>query len=128
MICKRTFASEFAEKITNPMDIVLVNSDIAAVREAKRFLSLSPMYGGYKVATIDDADKLQEEAQHALLKVLEEPTDHCIFILVTYRPSALLHTIISRCRHIFFPTHRHSTVKSFLKERNLSESQIDFLC
>lgn len=53
---------------------------------------------GWKIGIIQDCDTMNENAQNAFLKTLEEPPDHCLFILTTGRPSALLPTIRSRCQ------------------------------
>jgi len=55
---------------------------------------------GRTVGVIQDADRLNEQSQNALLKTLEEPPDNCIIILSTANPSALLPTIRSRCQLI----------------------------
>ena len=66
--------------------------------------NFKPLEGNYRVFIIDDAHLLNDQAQNSLLKVLEEPGNTIIIILVTSRPSELIGTIISRCRVIrFFP-------------------------
>ncbi len=55
-----------------------------------------------RVAIVDPADLLSREAQHAFLKTLEEPRPDTVLILVTFRPSAILATILSRCQRIAF--------------------------
>ncbi len=55
---------------------------------------------GWKIGIIQDADTMNESAQNAFLKTLEEPPRNCIFILTTGRPSELLPTIRSRCQTI----------------------------
>lgn len=63
-----------------------------------------PLEGKFRVFIVDDAHLLNEQAQNAMLKTLEEPGSLIIITLVTCRPSELLPTIISRCREIkFFP-------------------------
>lgn len=61
---------------------------------------------GVKIGLINDADRLKDEAQNALLKTLEEPPDDSIIILSTARPSVLLPTTRSRCRIISLPDSR----------------------
>src|SRR3989344_3081049 len=74
MIGKKTYALELAHDIAGPEDIFLMStSDVDTVRSLKAFLSLTPLGSIYKVAVIDHADHLTEEAQNALLKMLEEP-------------------------------------------------------
>ena len=71
---------------------------IESVRALLAALSLRPADGGSVVALIDDADRLSEEGQNALLKILEEPPPYARFLLVSSRPSALLPTVRSRCQ------------------------------
>jgi len=67
-------------------------------------ISRKPYAGGYKIAIIDDADKLNEEGANALLKTLEEPPPHAILILIGTSAARQLPTIRSRCKIIrFFP-------------------------
>ena len=53
---------------------------------------------GWKIGVIQEADTMNESAQNAFLKTLEEPPGKCLFVLTTGRPSALLPTIRSRCQ------------------------------
>ncbi len=53
---------------------------------------------GWKIGIIQDCDAMNENAQNAFLKTLEEPPEKCLFILTTGRPGALLPTIRSRCQ------------------------------
>lgn len=127
MIGKRTFALELAGKLAHTNDILSVSSDIDSVREAKRFLSMSPLNGTHKVALIDQADRMQDEAQNALLKVLEEPSASSILILITSKPDALLPTITSRCQVIDFAAPSKKDFFKFLEEKKLSDEQKEFL-
>ena len=127
MIGKRTFAMELAGRLADSSDIFLMGHDIDSARDAKHFLSLSPLNGTKKIVIIDEADKLTEEAQNALLKFLEEPSASSVIILVTSRPEALLATISSRVQHIFFASHPASVVHQFLENKKLSEEQKKFL-
>ena len=54
--------------------------------------------GGWKIGVIQDCDTMNEEAQNAFLKTLEEPPRNCLFILTTGHPGSLLPTIRSRCQ------------------------------
>ena len=65
--------------------------------EAQFHLS-SVSASGWKIGVIQEADTMNESAQNAFLKTLEEPPGKCLFILTTGRPSALLPTIRSRCQ------------------------------
>ena len=127
MIGKKMFALELAAEFAGPEDITMITPDIDAVREMKRFFSLTPLNGVYKVAIIDDAHRLTDEAQNALLKILEEPSASSIVILVTSHMDELLPTIVSRCHQLFFPAHPRSMVMEFLKDKKLSKEQEEFL-
>ncbi len=70
------------------------------VREVGGFLSLTASEGGWRVVIIDSADEMNRNAANAVLKVLEEPPDRAILILVSHNPGRLLPTIRSRCRKL----------------------------
>ncbi|RJQ32344.1 DNA polymerase III subunit gamma/tau [Candidatus Parcubacteria bacterium] len=73
--------------------------EIRALREAVRF---SPLRGKVKVYIIDEAHMLTKEAFNALLKTLEEPPAHAIFILATTELEKVPETILSRCQNFSF--------------------------
>ncbi|MBQ7641576.1 MAG: DNA polymerase III subunit gamma/tau [Acholeplasmatales bacterium] len=73
--------------------------DIRALRETVKFL---PSQGKYKVYIIDEVHMLSTAAFNALLKTLEEPPKHVIFILATTEPYKLPNTILSRCQRFDF--------------------------
>lgn len=75
---------------------------VDAVRELAGFLSLTPSEAQWRVVLIDSADDLNLNAANALLKVLEEPPDYCLMILISHAPGRLLPTIRSRCRTVPF--------------------------
>lgn len=60
-------------------------------------VSIKPYSGRYKVYIIDDAEKMNEAAQNALLKTLEEPPEYTVILLLTTNTGAFLQTILSRC-------------------------------
>ncbi len=68
------------------------------VRDAIRFLSLKAGEGEYRILIVSLADEMNENAANALLKVLEEPNNRNIILLLTENPGVLLPTIKSRCR------------------------------
>jgi len=73
---------------------------IDAVRALTEHLRMSSFLGGAKVAVIDGADALSEEAANALLKALEEPAPHAHVILCAEEAQRLPRTIVSRCASI----------------------------
>jgi DNA polymerase III subunit delta' len=66
------------------------------------FLALRPMEGGWRVVLLRDADRMNEEAQNALLKTLEEPGTSTLLVLVAARAENLLATTRSRCVRVGF--------------------------
>ena len=86
--------------------------DIRALREK---IKLRPAKCQFKVYIIDEAHMLTTEAFNALLKTLEEPPAHAIFILCTTAPEKLPETIISRCAHFNFPKAKTAEVINCLK-------------
>ncbi|MGB5530042.1 MAG: hypothetical protein WBQ32_08730 [Ignavibacteriaceae bacterium] len=93
-------------KVANPfykVSIPKANSiKINSIRNIKKFLSLDYNDVGYRLVLISDAHLMNDEAQNALLKNLEEPPGKVIFILTTSMVSKLRPTIISRCWKINF--------------------------
>jgi len=75
---------------------------IDQVRELIDKLAQTGHYGGLKIAVILPADALNKEAANALLKILEEPPQDTIFLLLSERPLNLLATLRSRCQRIEF--------------------------
>ena len=73
--------------------------DVRAIRDTVKFL---PAQGKYKVYIIDEVHMLSQAAFNALLKTLEEPPAHVIFILATTEPYKLPNTILSRCQRFDF--------------------------
>jgi len=75
---------------------------IEAVREVIREAGRRPFEARRRVVIVNEADALVEQAQHALLKTLEEPPSASIFLLVSSLPDALLPTVRSRCPRLRF--------------------------
>jgi len=76
-------------------------------------LALPPYEGKSLVVIIDPADALNENAQNALLKALEEPPLFAVFILITSNPSSLLPTVRSRCQTLTFHPLSNSEMEAF---------------
>ena len=100
------------------------NRSIDEIRSLKEKINYQPVEGLKKVYIIDEAHMLTKEAFNALLKTLEEPPAHVIFILATTELEKILPTIISRCqRYDFKPLdleEMKSGLEHILKEENLS--------
>jgi DNA polymerase-3 subunit delta' len=69
-------------------------------RAIAAFLRLTPAEGGWRIVIVDTADEMNRHAANAVLKILEEPPDRAILILVSDNPGRLLPTIRSRCRRL----------------------------
>lgn len=100
------------------------NRSIDEIRSLKEKINYQPVEGLKKVYIIDEAHMLTKEAFNALLKTLEEPPAHVIFILATTELEKILPTIISRCqRYDFKPLdleEMKAGLEHILKEENLS--------
>jgi len=88
------------------MDILEIdgasNRGIDEIRDLREKIKLSPMSARKKVYIIDEVHMLTTEAFNALLKTLEEPPSHVVFILCTTEPQKVPSTILSRCLRIQF--------------------------
>ena len=78
------------------------NNGVDEIRELKNKVNLVPSISKYKVYIIDEVHMLSTSAFNALLKTLEEPPSHVIFILATTDPHKVLPTILSRCQRFDF--------------------------
>jgi len=78
------------------------NRGIEEIRKLRDRVGLAPMAGRYKVYLVDEVHMLTAEAYNALLKTLEEPPPHIIFILATTESHKVPATIISRCQRFDF--------------------------
>jgi DNA polymerase-3 subunit gamma/tau len=90
----------------NFLDLVEIdaasNRGIDEIRRLRERVSFAPTEGKFKVYIIDEVHMLTKDAFNALLKTLEEPPEHVIFILATTEPHKILPTIISRCQRFNF--------------------------
>lgn len=88
------------------MDLVEIdaasNRGIDEIRNIREKVNYAPVEATYKVYVLDEAHMLTDAAADALLKTLEEPPSHVIFILATTEPHRLSSTIISRCQRFDF--------------------------
>ncbi len=75
---------------------------IKRIREAQSFLSYKSYNGGFKAIIIDEAEKMNIDAQDCFLKDLEEPKGQTLIIMISSKPDMLLPTIASRCQVMKF--------------------------
>jgi len=73
---------------------------VEQIRSLKRFFETTSSEEGWRVALIDSADEMNKNAANALLKILEEPPEKSLLILISHNPNSLLPTIRSRCRSV----------------------------
>ena len=78
------------------------NNGVNEIRDLRDTVKYPPQFGKYKVYIIDEVHMLTPSAFNALLKTLEEPPAHIVFILATTEPQKLPETILSRCQRFDF--------------------------
>lgn len=91
------------------------NRGIDEIRQLKEKINYQPVKGRKKIYIIDEVHMLTKEAFNALLKTLEEPPGHVIFILATTEADKILPTIISRCQRYDFKTLSLNDMKEQLR-------------
>ena len=91
------------------------NNGVEEIRNIKSKIALVPNNSKYKVYIIDEVHMLSTGAFNALLKTLEEPPEHAIFILATTEPHKLPTTILSRCQRYDFKRISDDKIVSRLK-------------
>lgn len=81
-------------------------------------VQIKPYSSEYKIYLIDEAEKMTEEAQNALLKTIEEPPEYAVFLLSVSRQELLLQTVLSRCVLLPFYPVATEKIKQFLMEKH----------
>ncbi|TSC74796.1 MAG: DNA polymerase III subunit gamma/tau [Parcubacteria group bacterium Gr01-1014_30] len=109
----------------NAIDLVEIdaasNRGIDEIRELRDGIKFAPTKSKYRVFIIDEAHQLTKEAANALLKTLEEPPSHAIFVLATTEIHKMIPTIISRCQRFDF---RKLTASEIVKQlENISQKE-----
>lgn len=94
------------ESVLDSPDVVEIdaasNRGIDEIRSLRDSIALAPMQAKFKVYIIDEAHMLTPEAFNALLKTLEEPPEHAVFVLCTTEGQKLPETVVSRCTVVKF--------------------------
>ena len=91
---------------------------IDQIRAIEHLVIYRPLVGSHKVCVIDEADTMTIEAANALLKTLEDPPAHCLFLLISSRPEHLLPTIRSRCIALRFSPLPVGNIEEFLTQHS----------
>jgi DNA polymerase III subunit gamma/tau len=102
------------------------NRGIDEIRDLREKVNLSPAMGPFKIYIIDEAHMLTEPAFNALLKTLEEPPAHVVFILCTTDAQKIPLTVIGRCQQFVFRRHSEEQIVARLTHIAKSENvQVD---
>jgi DNA polymerase-3 subunit gamma/tau len=93
-------------RMGNAVDVLEIdaatNRGIDEIRELREAARYSPARDKYKIWILDEAHQITDAAFNALLKTLEEPPDHVVFMMATTQPEDIPQTIRSRCQHFSF--------------------------
>ena len=107
----------------SPVDSVI---KIEKIRKLKNDIYFQPLENKKKVTIIDDSDRMTTEASNSLLKILEEPPEFAVLILITAFPDAILPTILSRCCRLSFkPLSVEHQREILLRNTSLGKSQLE---
>ena len=127
----RSFQGKEIKNISVNPDIFIFKEEdsikIEQIRQLKKNLQLKPYLLKFKVAVINQAEKLTTEAQNALLKTLEEPPENSILILTTGNMELILPTITSRCQIVRLPFQKEFSPDSQKIEANLLKQTLKAL-
>lgn len=112
-----------------PLDVIEIdgasNRGIENIRTIIENVRISPVSGKYKIYIIDEVHQITNEAFNALLKTLEEPPPHVVFILATTEAERVLPTIRSRCQQYTFKLLTIEDIEKILKHI-LSKEEVQY--
>ncbi|OGH59357.1 MAG: hypothetical protein A2725_00830 [Candidatus Magasanikbacteria bacterium RIFCSPHIGHO2_01_FULL_33_34] len=136
-IAAKLFGVE-VEKLTTQPDYIVVdqeinkntdklkkNIDVEQIRDLRIFLSQKGFLAGYKVAIINNAEKLNNNSANVILKTLEEPKGKTVLFIITRNYELLLPTIQSRCQIINFNIVSKQLIKNKLLDMGGNENLVD---
>jgi len=128
--CKMLLQND--DDIENNLDLTIISPDedekqitIEKIRDLEKKMALYPHSAKYKIAIIEQAEKMNKSAANALLKTLEEPSKTAILILLASDSKNILDTIKSRCQLIKFLPVRKSLLGEFLKDKIDDKNEIE---
>jgi DNA polymerase-3 subunit gamma/tau len=98
------------------------NNSVNDIRDLRERVKYVPSGGRYKVYIIDETHMLSDAAFNALLKTLEEPPPHVVFVLATTAPRKIPSTVLSRCQHLPFRRIPGLMIKDRLRKISTEES------
>ena len=118
-----TIASAASESsVKNEKDMMEI--DIGQIRQLQHFLSYKSYYGGHKAVIVENADRMNTEAQNCLLKNLEEPKGDTLILLLTNTAEMLLPTISSRCQVVKFTASTQKSAEINAELRGILEGDL----
>ncbi|MBI5222159.1 MAG: AAA family ATPase [Candidatus Magasanikbacteria bacterium] len=97
---------------------------VEQMRDLRSSLTRHSFSGGYKVAMIDAAEKMNIEAANALLKTLEEPTSRTVLFLITIDEEKLPETILSRCQRVYFHSVKKEELAGYLQKQRIERPEL----
>lgn len=97
------------------------NTSVENIRDLNESVNISPFNSKYKIYILDEVHMLSKSAFNALLKTLEEPPKHAIFVLATTEPHKIPETVISRCEVYNFKTPNREVLKKMIQKTAKSE-------
>src|SRR2546430_3811169 len=104
----------------NAVDVIEIdaatNRGIDEIRELREAARYRPARDRFKIYILDEAHQITDAAFNALLKTLEEPPSHVVFMLATTQPEDIPQTIRSRCQHFSFRAVRFEEIVGQLKD------------
>lgn len=126
-ICPRCMAIRRGESLDVQEIDAASNRGIDDIREIRDSVSFAPVEGRMRVYIVDEVHMLTNEAFNALLKTLEEPPAHALFVLATTEPHKVPATILSRCQRFDFrrPSLEEITrvLKNVAKQENIDVAE-----
>jgi DNA polymerase-3 subunit gamma/tau len=110
----------------NSVDVIEIdaatNRGIDEIREIREGARYRPARDRFKICILDEAHQITDAAFNALLKTLEEPPDHMVFMLATTQPEDIPQTIRSRCQHFSFRAVRFEEIMNQLRDLSAREN------
>ena len=104
----------------NSVDVIEIdaatNRGIDEIRELREAARYRPARDRFKIYILDEAHQITDAAFNALLKTLEEPPDHIVFMLATTQPEDIPQTIRSRCQHFSFRAVKFDDIVNQLRD------------
>jgi len=131
--CKVCHSCMMAESGNHP-DIIWVTHEkpntisVADIRtQVNGDIGIKPYSGKYKIYIIDQAEKMNEQAQNALLKTIEEPPAYAVILLLASQTGAFLPTILSRCITLSLKPLNEDRIQDYiLSHTDLTKAEADF--